>query len=397
MTEATIKRDRHVRGKKGDAVVGDDTSAGMLRMDDVAAALETMMMRDARLDSPNSTTSSTDSSSCQTSTPTPPHATLSSEASTSGSSTPTQASGGGPKRRGVRFADECGSELVAKAVETTDWWDDMVFGVDRCPSCGHLGTSAAVVDTGNRNRGEESTEELSVCEHCGASYRTLPPGELLQFIEELSEGVEATLLEPTFIGKKRTRVLLYTEDKGQSICWFETGSKQAREPYCLPCKTLEGVKDCSELARRKRKGRIAGSRLRGHGRLSADDAVSGAVSNYRATPFHVPQFEATSSSEVDADYYQDIETSDSATTTASTPAEEACSGEATARVSQGGYTLGGGGSSGGGRDIRIKLRWRVKPTEPLKKVTIVDVRCSNPVVFTRGMLQLLEHNTDLLK
>lgn len=205
-------------------------------------------------------------------------ATLSSGETDSSLSCRSHAGDGKVERRVVRFANECGSKLVTKAVHSTYWWDDMLLGVDRCPNCGHVASPAIAdsidaADAFSRNGGHQESEvsvmESVHCESCGAPFRTQPPGELFQFIEKLSNGVEATVVEPSLMDEKLRRVLLYTNGNGETISWFETGRSRASKPHNIPCDTLLEVKDCTaESAMRRTRG------YQGHPPATSKNATS---------------------------------------------------------------------------------------------------------------------------
>ncbi|CAM9465512.1 unnamed protein product [Choristocarpus tenellus] len=64
---------------------------------------------------------------------------------------------------------------------------------------------------------------------------------LLEFVKELGRGVEATIQFPGFFRNRTQQVILYSEDKGASICWVEHGVD--RRPYRLPCSCILEVQD----------------------------------------------------------------------------------------------------------------------------------------------------------
>ena len=414
MTTTVEKR----KQANGYSLVTVDT-AGTIRVDEIAAALQTL--KDKRMEYAESCNSRLTSSLPQPQPSSPAHgagspaalvfdvqaddtqAASSSGGAPGASMNPNCTGADGNIPRGVRFADECGSELVTGVCQTTNWWNDMISGVYRCPGCGSEATSAV-----SRNWVEESAG-YSRCDGCGALYRVLPPGELPRFIEELSNGVEATLLEPALIGKKSRRVLLYTEDDGESICWLETGGKRGSEPYCVPCKTLMEVKDCTRLATKgmPRVGSVD-SRSQSHQPSVSTKSSTAKGGECEECSFSLAAALSQKSQDVEAAEssgknraafnYQGVKNLGpaSASMSGAFSLEEGALSRGNEKP-EGGCICDDDASCGEGRGVRIKLRYRLTPTSSsLKKVTIVNVRSSCPAAFARGMVQLQEHNTDLL-
>ena len=388
------------------------SASAMIRMSDVSSALEGF--KGGREDSSSSLSSWT------TTFPTPPIVTgyVSSSSSGSSSSSATTSPfgdvhgvGSSTGQRSVRFADECGGELVSDVRTTANWWEEMVLGVDRCEACGqkqnqqtkptpseegeeeeeeeHAASGGSVVPEAPRTAAQVQAQ-TPTCHKCGVLRQEGSPSELFRFIEELSRGVEATLAFPSLVGKKRRSVILYTEDNGESLCWMTTGGKPG-QPYQLPCKTLLEVK--------VKLGGWGGGRAgaAGEQRLPASQAAVGAVSREGSglrrawrdvgkgtrDPLGKPGrrngFGGGAS----------FSSSSSMSSTSSSSDEE---------EEEGGVEAGGAGEeggSGGDFEVRIKLTWRLKPTWSSQKVTIESVRCSSPAVFSRGMAQLRSHNMDL--
>ncbi|CAN0325148.1 unnamed protein product, partial [Laminaria digitata] len=138
----------------------------MIRMSDVSSALEGF--KAGRQDSASSLSSWT------TTVATPPIITAYASSSSSGSSSSSQAASPFGSMRGsgstsggsrsVRFADECGGELVSDVRTTANWWEEMVLGVDRCEACGDkqrqkLPPTPTAATTHSAEEEEEEEEE----------------------------------------------------------------------------------------------------------------------------------------------------------------------------------------------------------------------------------------------
>lgn len=282
--------------------------------------------------------------------------------------------------RRVHFADELGGSLVSDVRITISWWDHMVFGPRvalgdegkefTCMACGH---SHSPRKWGGEGAELEKQKHSCRCDNCGsavvisfaepavavASSRA-GSSELLQFIVELNRGVEAVLLFPGVVGKKRRPVVLYTEDHGESLCWIETGTSAGasnQKPYKLPCSCLLEVVDKSGVSMAAAASHRNGSR----------QSVVDTYSNCNRW-----------SAELDGPFMTDGDSGGAASSFASSR-----------------WVEGAWEKDGVGR-VCVKLKWRPKPTFPVRKATLVEVktRCS-PSVFTRGMLQLRLHNLEL--
>lgn len=320
---------------------------GPIRMTDVTAALQ--RFKDKRTSSSNSITSVT---SGMTSVLTPPVPTTPVDGESGCTSLPSTSSQKEKVARGVRFADECGGHLVTGVCTTTDWWNELVFGVYKCPECGHTpaedgGSMTVEVENGTQQ------EELG-CKQCGAFIQRDAPGELFHFIQELSRGVEATLEIPGFMWKRRRPVVLYTEDNGESICWIDIGTITGAA-YRLPCSALLEVTDKTSVEQRTEHAIEASQSIQNasgrrdkvqHGRMAV-----------------TPQSRSKFSLQCRALSFKGRKKKQSP------------------RVNEGNF--------------HMRLRWRLRPTFPVRKVTITDVRCSNTQLFVQGMLRLLDHNVDL--
>lgn len=340
-------------------------NSSMIDMSDIQTALE-MVKDGSRADS---STSLVSLASHGTSAPTPPS--TSPQQPSSGDSAPCcgssarRSSGGfredegasSDRRPAVRWSDECGLDLVTQVQTTPDFWDELVFGHERC-TC-----------TVSDNNGSGSTTTTTTiktgceCEGCDGDGER-QPGELFQFIEELSRGVEATLLFPSMIGgitKKRRPVILYTEDNGESICWINTGAAAtaagSKEPYRIRCKTLVAVKDKSGF------GRCAG------GGSIADLEESGTSTD---GPTSIGWWTSRGGNRDPSRGHSRL--SDS------TDEGDGC---------------GAAGGESGKPGVRIKLKWLPQPTWSKRTVKIADVKTRCPGIFTRGMVQLLSFNTDI--
>lgn len=360
-------------------------SSGMIRMSDVASALE--LFKESRM------TSSGSLSSWATAAATPPATTSPStrgdrsdrtatdSVDTSMCSSPESANRFSLHHdRSVRFADECGGDLVSDVRTATDWWEEMVFGVDTCARCGYVPRSAdrdaadaAHTSAGERNSGTGAagTAESQGCERCGALGKREAPGELFHFIEELSRGVEATLILPGLLGKKRRSVILYTEDNGESLCWMESGGSQTGEAYRLPCCSLLEVTDTTKTTAVTA---AAGCRR-------GNDVPHSGKRRERPKCRDSRGIQATGA-EARREQLENTANGSLSNSLRSVPSTSS-------------WQDGGGGVAEGKGGIRFKLRWRVKPNFPVRKVTIADIRCSNPSVFARGLLQLRGHNVEL--
>ncbi|CAM9268236.1 unnamed protein product [Pylaiella littoralis] len=320
------------------------------------------------------------------------------------------------RKRCVRWSDECGGELVTQQVRTTDFWERMVFGSGCCcnsniTSCSPRPSGVCRSDNSSKSTSSSSSSSSSSespslefwsCERCGelqqrwlgsagggggGSFCPTPPSELFLFIEELSRGVEATLVFPGVVTSRRRKVILYTEDNGESICWLKTGrssnsssrgvgsSSFNSQPYRICCKTLLAVTDKSGAAGRRSSSRSNSESWRDDGNMASPS-----------------------------------------TTRVSTAAGRlaACGGSLSCGEpvdTEGGGDGGGGGGGGAGAAVAVaggaegagaagvvavKLKWLPQPTWSKRSVKIVDVKTAIcPGVFTRGLLQLLSFNTDL--
>lgn len=398
-------------------------TGGMIRMSDIASALEL-----CKSGSNSTSRSGSVSSLCSwtTTTPTPPNESPSRPSLTSGSSldstecaspcnTSSHSCG-----RGVRFADECGGDLITDVRTATDWWEEMVFGVDKCDGCGQAeddgGKMGNETTVGQRKGhgaaaappppGGEGGLSNTSCNNCGTLRRKKKPcTELFQFVEELSRGIEATLILPSLIGKKKRSVLLYTEDNGESLCWMETGNSRPREPYNLPCANLLEVKDQSGPA-------LAAARAAGYKHIRPNNA------RY-SMPLGIERRGSGllgargGGGDITLAAAGEARTGAPATTgvVSAGPSGAACSRSLSSEEPWVGEGFSGVGSSSnsssvavqltgenGGNLVRVKLRWRVQTTSTsfsVRKVTMVDVRCANPDVFVKGMVQLREFNTEI--
>lgn len=374
-------------------------TGGMIRMSDIASALERCKSGSNRSGSVNSLSSWT------TTTPTPPNESPSRLVSTSDSSSDatecaSPCNTSSHTDRGVRFADECGGDLVTDVRTATDWWEEMVFGVDKCDGCGQAEDDWAKGEKqtagedreGYRAAAGQKLSETS-CGNCGARCRQQEPrSELFQFVEELSRGIEATLILPSLIGKKRRSVVLYTEDNGESLCWMETGSARPGEPYNLPCSNLLEVKDQSGRA-------LAAARAAGQKHIRPNNV-------YAAIPIQLLMERGSGlrARRGGEDTFPGEPQPRSAVAPAG-PSGAAASRPIPSRGPVG--EVGNGVSSSaagqlwgenGSNLVRIKLRWRVQTSSTafsVRKLTMIDVRCSNPDVFVKGMVQLRDFNTEI--
>lgn len=350
-------------------------------------------------------------SSSETQLATPPPAASSSDSSTSdspntsvcaGPDDPSDEDVGGDSARTshcrcVRFADEDGGDLVSDIRTTVDWWDEMVFGPSAavgdnashsgCPKCGY-----SSLDSEGKNTCAEEAKE-GECRRCGASVSRPGHGELFFFVEELSMGVEATLLFPGVIGKKRRPVVLYTDDNGKSLCWIETGPSASAVPYRLQCKCLLEVTDQTGVSRQVGgDGEPTSIRAASHSvALSNETSFVGDDDHWRRPP------ETTGFSTRDSSFSTNSEARRRC-------ADRGCnlpmSGKLGSEAAESGRSLAErvGGREGRGRaagEIRVKIKWRTRPKFPVRKMTLVDVRCSTPADFVRGLLQLRGHNSEL--
>lgn len=258
--------------------------------------------------------------------------------------------------RRVRFSDEQGGSLVTVRTMTS-WWDELVFGAGKCSDCGHCPQekdAASGFDIGDSEQMEEAR-----CEGCGRIPKSGPPGELFYFIEELTHGVEVTLGLPGLVGKRRRRVLLYTVDNGESLCWREVFSGGG-EAYRLPCSGLLEVTEKTGAT------------------VMAEDELDVTTS----------ERESTETGYAAQAYDQEGMPSASLITS---------SGSHSRFPSMEKLPCDGSGSVTGERGIRIRLRWRASPTFPVRKVTITDVHCSDQLRFARGLLRLRCHNVNLFE
>lgn len=261
--------------------------------------------------------------------------------------------------RRVRFSDEQGGPLVTGVRTMTSWWDELVFGADTCSDCGHCpqGRDApSGIDIGGIT---QTQMKEARCEGCGGIPKNDPPGELFYFIEELTQGVEVTLGLPGLVGKRRQRVLLYTVDNGESLCWREAFSG-CGAAYRLPCSGLLEVTEKSGAT------------------VMAEDELD------------VTTSERESNETGDMTQADDQEGMPSASLITSS-----ASHAGSPRI--GNLPCDGSGSVTGERGIRIRLRWRASPTFPVRKVTITDVHCSDQLRFARGLLRLRCHNVNLFE
>lgn len=271
-------------------------------------------------------------------------------------------------QRSVRFADEEGRDLVSHVHTVVDWWEAMVFGgitrrpeaegMEETPTCVHCGY---VQTPGTGQQGS-----CAACGNGGGSVRNSHVGELYLFVEELTGGVEAVLVFPGLLGtKKRRHVILYTDDNGKSLCWMETVHQQSRQkpqvPYRLACKCLLEVKDKTGVAS-----------------ISSDLSSSNLTVDSNNCFNHIDS-DARGAWGCDAD--------------GSYGGSETELGQEGVRVCDGSGGADDGGS--GFREIQVRLKWRIKPTFPVRKVTIGQVKTWNPAAFVRGLLRLSEHNFEL--
>ncbi|CAM9837553.1 unnamed protein product [Scytosiphon promiscuus] len=362
-------------------------NSSMIDMSDIQAALE-MVKGGSRADS---TTSLVSCASHGTSAPTPPS--TSPQQLSSGNSSPC-----GSVRRGgfdenevgcrhgrpaVRWSDECGLDLVTRVQTATDFWDELVFGPSGCTCAASdnngIGGAMAAGDAGTTASGRRCE-----CEGCGGEGQRRP-GELFQFIEELSRGVEATLLFPSMGGmsKKRRPVILYTEDNGESICWIKTGGAagSSKEPYRIRCKTLLAVKDKSGAGTAGGNGLSVAAGAHGAAGLEGGGTSTATSSRSRAA--------RAGGGGVGRGSAGGLENQGPLP-----PRRLSDSGDESEEC---GAAAAGGGGGGGGESpgVRIKLKWLPQPTWSKRSVKISDVKTRCPGMFTRGMLQLLSFNTEL--
>lgn len=436
-------------GEEGTLGIGENTSgdsSGMV-MNDIVPALE--VYKAGRADSSNMGTS--DASTCLDIR----SAGLPGASSAFSSATSPNSSSSGdsviripspPSTRVVRFADECGGEL--ESIRTaTNWWQEMVFGPDEEFICCCAQSTAETASGGNNNNndhnrgvgptGSESNsnsggnsnsgdfhssaplECVGMCTRSTARRSVPRRSELYRFIEELSRGVEASLVLPGVIAKKKRSVLLYTEDDGESICWMETGSGRPPEPYRIPSKTLLKVKDKSGVA-------VAGAK---GGLERAPTSTVGGNGGERSPMVERNRFDKKRRS-----IFASLKKGGARNTSSKEASSLATAVEEAAAATAAAITAAGGGGRGGeqaglaptsssvehpaalmvpgdsleetvddacdrsGRDevdVRIHLAWRLKPTWSLRKATIADVQCDCPDVFRRGMQELRKHNPDL--
>ncbi|CAM9791411.1 unnamed protein product [Choristocarpus tenellus] len=149
--------------------------------------------------------------------------------------------------RVVKFADELGEPLVKDVFIIEDWWEEMVFGEQGLPF-----RSRGLERDGTNEEGEDVEGRCLECQSLGGCARS---NYLLEFLGELTCGIEATLKIPGLLGKRKQSIVLYTDDNGATICWIERGGKQ-RAPYKLPCCCLLKVTDRRTESKKRRGGRV---------------------------------------------------------------------------------------------------------------------------------------------
>lgn len=252
-------------------------------------------------------------------------------------------------KRGVRFSDECGKELVTDTHILTSWWQEMVFGVDKCPSCGH---EAAADDT-DIGFEQESTQADSRCERCGVAYLRDPPGDLYYFVEELSQGIRATVEIPYFFRKRKRTVDLFTFDNGESLFWRDVESQIPYGGYRLHCSSLLDVTDDTGVLEYPRNV----TAIEGPSRGPQEEPVG-----CRGAP-------------------------------RSTPLKRLLSGNAHPRSRE--NSGASACSEVEPHAIRVGLKWRGRCKTVVRRVTITDVHCSSPELFVKGMLQLRCQNIEM--